>query len=110
MSSPEPRAPSRRRIAILGSTGSIGTSALSVVDAHPDRLVVVGLAGGENAESPAGQIAKSRPNPVSMATGAALDRLKQSGSTGATIAGSGREGLVGVATSPDVDIVLCASS
>jgi len=100
----------RRRIAILGSTGSIGQSALSVVDAHADRLVVVGLAAGENAESLAEQIAKYRPNTVSMATGAALDRLKQSGSTGVTIAGSGRDGLVGVATSPDVDIVLCASS
>ena len=36
-----------KRIAILGSTGSIGQSALSVVDAHPDRLAVVGLAAGE---------------------------------------------------------------
>ncbi len=110
MSDHRPPATGRRRIAILGSTGSIGKSALSVVDAHPDRLVVVGLAAGENAESLAGQIAKYRPNTVSMATGAALDRLKQSGSTGVTIAGSGRDGLVAVATSPDVDIVLCASS
>ena len=39
-----------KRIAILGSTGSIGQSALPVVDAHPDRLQVVGLAAGENAE------------------------------------------------------------
>ena len=36
------------RIAILGSTGSIGTSALSVVDTHADRLQVVGLAAGNN--------------------------------------------------------------
>ena len=35
-----------KRIAILGSTGSIGTSALAVVDAHPDRLRVVALAAG----------------------------------------------------------------
>ena len=39
-----------KRIAILGSTGSIGRSALAVVDAHPDRLQVVGLAAGENAD------------------------------------------------------------
>jgi len=38
-----------KRIAILGSTGSIGQSALAVVDAHPDRLQVVGLAAGEKA-------------------------------------------------------------
>ena len=46
-----------KRIAILGSTGSIGQSALSVVDAHADRLEVVGLAAGENAERLAEQIA-----------------------------------------------------
>ena len=37
-----------KRIAILGSTGSIGCSALRVVDAHPDRLMVTALAAGEN--------------------------------------------------------------
>jgi 1-deoxy-D-xylulose-5-phosphate reductoisomerase len=39
----------RKRIAILGSTGSIGCSALDVVDAHADRLEVIGLAAGRNA-------------------------------------------------------------
>src|SRR5882724_11085711 len=110
MSSPGPRAPNVRRIAILGSTGSIGQSALSVVDAHADRLSVVGLAAGENADLLAGQIAKYRPKTVSMASGAAIDRLHESGSGRVTIAGSGRDGLVAVATAPDVDIVLCASS
>ncbi len=101
---------SRRRIAILGSTGSIGQSALSVVDAHADRLAVVGLAAGENADLLAAQIAKYRPRVVSMASGPAIDRLRKSGLPGVTIAGNGREGLVAVATAPDVDIVLCASS
>jgi 1-deoxy-D-xylulose-5-phosphate reductoisomerase len=108
MSSPEPRAP--RRIAILGSTGSIGQSALAVVDAHADRLAVVGLAAGENADLLGEQIAKYRPTSVSMASGTAIDRLKQNGSARVTIAGSGRDGLVAVATAADVDIVLCASS
>ena len=44
-----------RRVTILGSTGSIGQSALAVVDAHPDRLQLVGLAAGENAELVAAQ-------------------------------------------------------
>ena len=39
-----------KRLAILGSTGSIGQSTLDVVRAHPDRLKVVGLAAGSNAE------------------------------------------------------------
>jgi len=81
-----------------------------VVDAHADRLSIVGLAAGENAELLAEQIAKYHPRTVSMASGAALDRLKQSGSAGVTIAGNGRDGLVAVATAPDVDVVLCASS
>ncbi|HEV2983066.1 MAG TPA: 1-deoxy-D-xylulose-5-phosphate reductoisomerase, partial [Vicinamibacterales bacterium] len=100
-----------KRIAILGSTGSIGQSALAVVDAHADRLQVVGLAAGENAELLAAQIARYRPRAVAMATGDALDRLRALGSVaGVTLAGTGRDGLVAVASHPDVDLVLCASS
>ena len=105
-----PRASSRRRIAILGSTGSIGQSALSVVDAHAGRLCVVGLAAGENSDLLAEQMAKYRPSRVSMASGSAIDRLRDNGLGGAAIAGDGRDGLVAVATAADVDIVLCASS
>ena len=68
-----------KRIAILGSTGSIGQSALAVVDAHADRLQVVGLAAGENAELLAAQIARYRPRVAAMATGGAVDRLARSG-------------------------------
>jgi len=99
-----------KRIAILGSTGSIGGSALAVVDAHADRLRVVGLAAGENAELLAGQIERYKPRIAAMATGGALDRLKQNGAGGVEIGGTGRDGLVAVATHPDVDVVLCASS
>jgi 1-deoxy-D-xylulose-5-phosphate reductoisomerase len=100
-----------KRIVILGSTGSIGQSALAVVDAHPDRLQIVGLAAGENAERLAAQIAQYRPPVAAMATGAAIDRLQRIGlPAGSAIAGSGRDGLVAVASHPDVDLVLCASS
>ena len=100
-----------KRIAILGSTGSIGQSALAVVDAHPDRLQVVALAAGENAELLASQIAQYKPRIAAMATGAAVDRLRQNGSAaGVTIADTGRDGLVSVATHVDADVVLCASS
>jgi 1-deoxy-D-xylulose-5-phosphate reductoisomerase len=100
-----------KRIAILGSTGSIGQSALSVVDAHPDRLAVVGLAAGENAGRLAEQIGRYRPRIVAMASDAALDRLKQQGGfADVTLAGAGRNGLVAVASHPDVDLVLCASA
>jgi 1-deoxy-D-xylulose-5-phosphate reductoisomerase len=99
-----------KRIAILGSTGSIGQSALAVVDAHPDRLEIVGLAGGGNAARLAEQAARYRPRVVAMATGDAVDRLRDSGVPDRAIAGTGRDGLVAVASHPDVDIVLCASS
>src|SRR2546427_11310520 len=100
-----------KRIAILGSTGSIGQSALAVVDAHADRLEAVGLPAGANAELLAAQIARYRPRVAAMATGTAVDRLQQNGSArDVTIAGTRRDGLVAVATHPDVELVRCASS
>ena len=100
-----------KRVAILGSTGSIGQSALAVVDAHADRLQVVALAAGENADLLAAQIARYQPRVAAMATGRAVDRLKDIGSAcDLAIADTGRDGLVAVATHPDADIVLCASS
>ena len=99
-----------KRIAILGSTGSIGQSALAVVDAHRDRLQVVGLAAGENADLLGAQMARYRPRVAAMASDAALDRLKQTGSAAGIELGVGRDGLVAVASHPDVDLVLCASS
>jgi 1-deoxy-D-xylulose-5-phosphate reductoisomerase len=103
-----------KRIAILGSTGSIGRSALAVVEAHPDRLQVVGLAAGENAVRLAEQVGRFRPRAVAMATEPALAvlraALEQPGAPDVEIAGRGGAGLVALATRPDVDIVLCASS
>ena len=60
-----------KRIAILGSTGSIGQSALAVAEAHPDRLAVVGLAAGENVERFASQITRYSPRIIAMASGSA---------------------------------------
>ena len=99
-----------KRIAILGSTGSIGQSALAVVDSHPDRLEVVGLAAGGNADRLAAQIERYRPRIVAMAAGDGLDQLKRLGVNGIPVGGTGRDGLVAVAAHPDVDLVLCASS
>ena len=105
------RPAAKRRIAILGSTGSIGRSALSVIEAHADRLEVVGLAAGSNANLLASQIVQMHPRVAAMATPHALDTVR------AHLAGApqprlmaGAEGLVAVATHPDVDILLCASS
>ena len=99
-----------KRIAILGSTGSIGTSALSVADAHPDRIRVVALAAGRRVEELAAQVTRYRPAIVGIAND--VDRpalVSAAASAGATLV-AGPGGLVAVATHPDVDIVLCASS
>jgi 1-deoxy-D-xylulose-5-phosphate reductoisomerase len=101
----------KKRVAILGSTGSIGTSALSVADAHSARVEVVGLAAGGNVELFAHQVARYRPRAIAMASNAALDELKtQVGGGLPACRGTGGEGLIAVATHPDVDLVLCASS
>ena len=101
----------KKRIAILGSTGSIGTSALAVADAHAERVEVVGLAAGENAAGLAAQVQRYRPRAVAMASGRAFDDLRSLlGRSLPECHGTGGEGLVAVATHPDVDLVLCASS
>ena len=64
-----------KRIAILGSTGSIGRSALAVIDAHRDRLRVVALAAGENASLLAEQVARHEPLTVGVASETARDDL-----------------------------------
>jgi 1-deoxy-D-xylulose-5-phosphate reductoisomerase len=99
-----------KRLAILGSTGSIGQSALAVADAHPTRLQVVALAAGDNVDLLAEQAVRYRPAIVAMASSSGVDRLRATGVALPPLVGSGVEGLTAVATHPDVDIVICASS
>ena len=99
-----------KRLAILGSTGSIGRSTLAVVDAHPDRLRIVGLAAGGNADALAAQITRYAPRVVAMASPEGLDRLRATGVSLPPSVATGAEGLIAVATHPDVDIVICASA
>ena len=58
-----------KRLAILGSTGSIGQQTLDVVRSFPDRFQVIGLAGGSNTELLARQIEEFRPKLVSISDG-----------------------------------------
>jgi len=101
-----------KRVAILGATGSIGRSALSVIDANADRLQVVGLAAGENASLLAEQITRYRPAIAAVGSAGALDELLTRLGPGGMppTVDCGADGLIGVATHPDVDIVLCASA
>jgi 1-deoxy-D-xylulose-5-phosphate reductoisomerase len=103
-----------KRVAIVGSTGSIGQSALAVAEAHPDRLRVVALAAGENVPKIVEQVARHAPDTIAMATPTALAEaravLRQRAAPVPSVALSGSEGLIAVATHPEADIVLFASS
>ena len=99
------------RIAILGSTGSIGTSALDVARTHAGKVEVVALAAATNAGAMIKQVLEFRPRAVAMADGDAMDKLvAMLGGSPAEMCGVGNDGLIAIATHPDVDLVLCASS
>ena len=99
-----------KRLAILGSTGSIGQSALAVVAAHPTRLTAVALAAGDNAERLAEQARMFQPLIVGMGTPRAAERFRSAVASAFPDVVTGEEGLIAVATHPAVDILICASS
>jgi 1-deoxy-D-xylulose-5-phosphate reductoisomerase len=100
-----------KTIAILGSTGSIGNSTLSICSSYPDRYRVAALAAGRNLDAAFDQVRQWRPRVVSVATesdAATLTaRLKAAGHTGTEVL-HGTVGTVAVATLPDVDFVVSA--
>src|SRR6202789_3140655 len=107
-----------KKIAILGSTGSIGRQCFKVIDAHPGRFEVVALAAGSNIALVAEQVAKYRPQVVSVATEAGARELcaalkKNRGRKDAAPPGFeilfGAEGIERVATHPDSEMVVSAA-
>jgi 1-deoxy-D-xylulose-5-phosphate reductoisomerase len=100
-----------KRLAILGSTGSIGQSTLSIVSSYPDRYSVATLAAGRNLDTAFEQVQRWRPRVVSLATeelaAELADRLKATGTTGVEVLW-GTAGSVVCATHPDVDFVVSA--
>ncbi len=101
-----------KRIAILGSTGSIGKSTLKIVAAFPDRFSVVSLAAGGNVELAFEQARRWHPKIVSMASAEAADhlqdKLKKVGLGHAMEVVYGSPGTVKVATLPEADFVVSA--
>ena len=97
-----------KKIAILGSTGSIGTQTLDVVREHPDELEVVALAAGGNKERLKEQIREFHPALVSLADEQkALDLKKELGEEKIEVM-SGMEGLLAVAGIDASDILVTA--
>jgi len=100
-----------KRLAILGSTGSIGQSTLSIVEQFPDRYSVVALAAGRNVDEAFAQTVRWRPRLVSLATeelaGELALRLRQAGVHGIEVT-YGTAGTVASATLPEADFVVSA--
>jgi 1-deoxy-D-xylulose-5-phosphate reductoisomerase len=102
-----------RKLAILGSTGSIGRQTLSVVEAMPERFGVVALAAGANLDELVGQIERHKPEVVSVGDAAKFDelagRLKAKGVSPLPAIHHGREGMLAVGTHVAADIVVSAA-
>ena len=100
-----------KRLAILGSTGSIGQSTLSVVESYPDRFQVATLAAGSNTDLVFEQAVRWKPRVVSVARESDADalstRLRKVGHNQIEVV-YGAAGTVRVATHPDVDFVVSA--
>lgn len=98
-----------KRLAILGSTGSIGQNALAVVAEHPQEFQVVGLAAGKNVAVLAEQVRQYRPALVSVQDESVAGRLRERlpDRDGLEIL-AGVPGAVAVATAPEVDLVVSA--
>ena len=100
-----------KRLAILGSTGSIGQSTLSIVEQFPDRYAVTALAAGRNLDEALAQTLRWRPRIVSLATEELASdltaRLKAVGVSGIEVV-HGAAGTVACSTHPEADFVVSA--
>ena len=99
-----------KRLAILGSTGSIGANTLAVVDRHPDRFEVVALSADRQVERLFDQCLRYRPRYAAMANTSAASQLRvkirESGLACEVL--SGPVSLEQIAAAPEVDAVMAA--
>lgn len=97
-----------KRIAILGSTGSIGTQALEVVDQHPDKFSVAVLTANNQADLLIEQARKYRPQIVVIANQSKYQEVKEALSDLEISVTAGADALVEAMEHPDTDMVLTA--
>ena len=95
-----------KRLAVLGSTGSIGKNTLDVVSCHPDRFRVSALAVNNNVRELESQINKFRPDVVAVSDEPAAEELKKKGLPVEVLAGE--KGLIEIATLDGIDMVVSA--
>ncbi len=99
-----------KRIAVLGSTGSIGTHALDVIALHPDRFRVAALACHRSADRIIAQALRHRPACVGVADPQAAREVAQALSGSGLEVVSGPDAMVRCALAPEVDLVLAAAT
>jgi len=97
-----------KRLAILGSTGSIGVNALDIIRQFPERFEVISLSAGLNGELLRKQVLEFRPKIVSVLYRELADSLKRDLASVPVEIVHGIEGLIRVATHPEVDQVVSA--
>ncbi len=93
---------------ILGSTGSIGTSTLDIVERFPEEFCITGLTAGSNDQKLEEQIRRFKPRIVALSNASAATRLRQR-CTGLPVEIlTGQEGLSHVASASETDLVISA--
>ncbi len=98
-----------KKIAIMGSTGSIGLTSLKVIEAHPERYQVTALAAGKNIDLLEKQIRAFHPKGAALLEHGLAEELKRRlGKNSKTEIYSGKEGLVRLAAMGEVDMVISA--
>ncbi len=97
-----------KRIAILGSTGSIGRSTLSVIEKYSDRYRVAALAAGNNIDLLEKQVRQFKPALVAVSGEVAAEHFKQRCADLKIGIFSGVEGMIRVATADDADMTVSA--
>jgi 1-deoxy-D-xylulose-5-phosphate reductoisomerase len=97
-----------KKLAILGSTGSIGVSTLDIVASHPDKFEVVALTGGNNLELLRRQIEQFSPKVAAVITEESANKLRKMLGGKKTEILHGVSGLIAAASANDASIVVAA--
>ena len=99
---------SKRKLAILGSTGSVGTQTLEVVELYPDHFSITVLTAGKNADLLIQQALKFKPSAVVVSDKSAYEKVKDALEGKGIEVNFGEEALIDVVQRDDIDIVLTA--
>ena len=95
-----------KKISLLGSTGSIGTNVLDVIERNPEKFQILGMSAGSNVDLFAKQIRKFKPRVVALFDTKKIPTLKERIADLDIEILSGEEGTIAVATLPEVDVVV----